>query len=324
MRPPPYVIEAVQAESDQVERRSLAQAVAQLSQRYRAGESSFPAVTNDVQRAAYLSVRLPATYAATRRVFAEVRRRSRETEVVSFLDLGAGPGTALLAASEEFPALSQATLLEVDDRWIALGKNLAGKNPIPAVRQAQWIKQDLRSGFSCHPHDLVVISYALGELSAAVAEAVMRKAWACAQKFLAVIEPGTPRGFAAVNAARSLLVAAGAEILAPCPHKRACPMAAAGDWCHFSQRLERTSQHRQLKGGALGYEDEKFSYLVAGRHSEGAPGARILRHPGKHSGHIALQLCLPAGNMERVTVTRSEKQAYRLARKTEWGDTWGG
>jgi ribosomal protein RSM22 (predicted rRNA methylase) len=324
MRLPPYLIEAVQAESDPLERRSLAQAVAQLSQRYKAGESSSPVVTSDVQRAAYLSVRLPATYAAVRRMFAETRRRSPETEVVSLLDLGAGPGTALLAASEEFPALRQATLLEIDDRWIALGKSLAGKSPLPAVRQAQWVKQDLRSGFACHPHDLVVISYALVELSAVVAEAVIRRAWTCAQKFLAVIEPGTPRGFAVVNAARSLLIAAGAEILAPCPHKKACPMAAAGDWCHFSQRLERTSLHRQLKSGALGYEDEKFSYLVAGRHSQGAPEARILRHPGKHSGHIALQLCLPAGNLERVTVTRSAKQAYRLARKAEWGETWTG
>ena len=321
MRLPPYLMEAVQAESDRVERRSLAQAAALLSKRYKAGA---PAVTNDAQRAAYLSVRLPATYATTQHVFAELRRRSAETAIVSLLDLGAGPGTALLAASGEFPALGRATLLEIDDRWIALGKSLAAKSPLAAVRQARWLKQDLRSGFSCAPHDLVVISYTLGELSAPAAESVIRKAWACAQKILAVIEPGTPRGFAVVNAARSLLIAAGAEILAPCPHKSACPMVAAGDWCHFSQRLERTSQHRQLKGGALGYEDEKFSYLLAGRHSERASDARILRHPGKHSGHIELQLCMPAGRVERVTITRSEKQAYRLARQVEWGDTWSG
>lgn len=324
MRLPQYLMEAVQAESDQVERRRLAQAVAQLSQRYKAGDSSSPAVANDAQRAAYLSVRLPATYAVNRRVFAEVRRRPPQTQIVSLLDLGAGPGTALLAAGEEFPALQRATLLEADDRWIALGKNFAGKSPLAAIRQAQWLNQDLRSGFSCEPHDLVVISYVLGELAPAVAEAVTRKAWACAQRFLVVIEPGTPRGFSAVNAARSLLIAGGAEILAPCPHHRACPMAAAGDWCHFSQRLERTSQHRQLKGGMLGYEDEKFSYLVAGRQSEAAPAARILRHPGRHSGHVELELCMPAGHKERLTVTRSQKQAYKLARKAEWGDLWAG
>jgi ribosomal protein RSM22 (predicted rRNA methylase) len=99
-------------------------------------------------------------------------------------------------------------------------------------------------------------------------------------------------------------------------------MAAKGDWCHFSQRLERTSQHRQLKGGALGYEDEKFSYVIAARQSVAAEGARIVRHPGRHSGHIQLALCTPAGRIETETVTRSHKQAFRLARKAEWGDLW--
>ena len=99
-------------------------------------------------------------------------------------------------------------------------------------------------------------------------------------------------------------------------------MAAAGDWCHFSQRVERTSQHRQLKGGALGYEDEKFSYLVAARIDAPSAAARIVRHPGKHSGHVQLVLCTTEGKIENRTVTRSNKKAYKRARKAEWGDLW--
>lgn len=99
-------------------------------------------------------------------------------------------------------------------------------------------------------------------------------------------------------------------------------MAAAGDWCHFSQRLERTSQHRQLKGGALGYEDEKFSYIVASRPSISAANSRIVRHPSIHSGYIQLELCTPAGSLDKLTVTRSHKQLYKQARKASWGDTW--
>ena len=175
---------------------------------------------------------------------------------------------------------------------------------------------------SCEKHDLVVISYTLGELPQAAAEAVLNKAWKCAGKFLVVIEPGTRRGFAAINAARSALIANAATILAPCPHHFACPMAAAGDWCHFSQRVERTSQHRQLKGGALGYEDEKFSYLVAAKTAAPSTGARIVRHPGKHSGHVKLVLCTAEGKIENRTVTRSSKEAYKRARKAEWGDLW--
>jgi ribosomal protein RSM22 (predicted rRNA methylase) len=121
---------------------------------------------------------------------------------------------------------------------------------------------------------------------------------------------------------RSALIADGAEILAPCPHKQACPMNAAGDWCHFSARLERTSQHRQLKGGVLGYEDEKFSYVVAGRQSILSSGARIVRHPQKHGGHIQLTLCTSQGSIQLQTITKSNKNDYKLARKSEWGDTW--
>ncbi|HEY2169616.1 MAG TPA: small ribosomal subunit Rsm22 family protein, partial [Candidatus Angelobacter sp.] len=212
--------------------------------------------------------------------------------------------------------------LESDPSWIALGKRLAEQSESLALQQAQWLKQDLRSGLSCEKHDLVVISYTLGELPQAAAEAVLNKAWKCAGKFLVLIEPGTRRGFAAINAARSSLIANKATIVAPCPHHFTCPMAAAGDWCHFSQRVERTSQHRQLKGGALGYEDEKFSYLVAVKNSLPSTGARIVRHPGKHSGHVKLALCTAEGKIENRTITRSSKETYKRARKAEWGDLW--
>lgn len=322
MRPPQRLMESIQVEVEKIERRRLVQAVAQLSERYKAGDFSAPAIANDAQRAAYLAVRFPATYAANRRVFSEIEVRAPHAEITSLLDLGAGPGTALFAASEAFPTLQRATLIETDEHWLALGKALAAENPAPAVRQSQWLQQDLRSGFSCDEHDLVLISYVLGELAPAAAEAVVCKAWMCARQFLVMMEPGTPRGFAAINAARSLLIASAAEILAPCPHKHTCPMAAAGDWCHFAQRLERTAQHRQLKGGALGYEDEKFSYVIASRQSAPRGGARIVRHPGRHSGHIQLALCTPAGRLETKIITRSSKQAFRLARKAEWGDVW--
>jgi ribosomal protein RSM22 (predicted rRNA methylase) len=77
-----------------------------------------------------------------------------------------------------------------------------------------------------------------------------------------------------------------------------------------------------LKGGSLGYEDEKFSYLVAGKADAPPNAARIVRHPGKHSGHVQLVLCTTQGQIETRTVARSSKAAYKLARKAEWGDTW--
>jgi ribosomal protein RSM22 (predicted rRNA methylase) len=322
MRLPAELQDAIQRETEKVDRRKLAQATTQLTERYKAADFSTPAISTEADRAAYLAVRLPATYAAVCRVFAELKLRAQQAEIAGLLDLGSGPGTTLFAAAEQFPQLRQATLLESDAGWIAMGKRLAGQSDSPAVQQAQWLKQDLRSGLSCQAHDLVVISYTMGELPQASAEAVLNKAWKCAGKFLVLIEPGNRRCFAAINAARSSLIANGAAILAPCPHHFTCPMATAGDWCHFSQRVERTSQHRQLKGGALGYEDEKFSYLVAAKNKSLPTGARIVRHPGKHSGHVQLALCTAEGKMENRTITRSSKEAYKRARKAEWGDVW--
>jgi len=324
MRLPAELLDAIQQETDKVDRRKLVQVTAQLTAHYRAAEFSSPAIATEAHRAAYLAVRLPATYAALARVFAEIKSRAPQAGITSMLDLGSGPGTALFAASRQFASLRQATLVEADAEWIALAKRLMAGPRLPGALKVQWSKQDLRSGLSCETHDLVVISYTLGELPQAAAEAVINKAWKCAGKFLVVIEPGTRRGFAAVNAARSALIAnaAHAFILAPCPHTCACPMAGAGDWCHFSQRVERTSQHRQLKGGDLGYEDEKFSYIVAAKNPPTSAGARIVRHPGKHSGHVQLALCTPHASIENRTVTRSRKEAYKRARKAQWGDVW--
>jgi ribosomal protein RSM22 (predicted rRNA methylase) len=192
----------------------------------------------------------------------------------------------------------------------------------PVLGLAQWIRHDLRTEWLTPPHDLVVLSYSLGELAPSAVDALLRQAWSCATKFLAIIEPGTMRGFAVIHRARSALIAAGAEILAPCPHRDACPMAAAADWCHFSQRLQRTSLHRQLKSGALGYEDEKFSYVVASRQNYPPAPARIVRHPQKRRGHVQLTLCTPRGLATR-TVSRSQGEDYQRARQAEWGGAWG-
>ncbi|KAF1830401.1 37S ribosomal protein-like protein Rsm22 [Decorospora gaudefroyi] len=50
---------------------------------------------------------------------------------------------------------------------------------------------------------------------------------------------------------------------------------------------------------------------------------RLVLHPLKRQRHIVLDVCTPAGTLERWTVPRSfSKQAYRDARKARWGDLW--
>ena len=50
---------------------------------------------------------------------------------------------------------------------------------------------------------------------------------------------------------------------------------------------------------------------------------RAILPPIKRHGHVTLDLCTPAGKIERWTVPKSfSKQAYRDARKSKWGDLW--
>ena len=321
MRLPEQLQNAIEKEIEKVERTRLSRASAQITECYKSGRVSSRVLSSDAHRAAYLAVRVPATYAANLHVFSEIHQLAPEASISTILDLGAGPGTTLHAASQVFPSIRQATLVEVDASLIALGKRLGRESSRVVIRDANWIQADIRAESTWEPHDLVVISYALGELPQSVAEKVALQAWASANEFLAIIEPGTVRGFGYIHAARALLIAAGAHLVAPCPHMMDCPMAVAGDWCHFAARVERTSLHRQLKGGLLGHEDEKFSYVVVGREPVATPKTRIVRHPQKLSGHVKLLLCTEHG-LEGRTITKSQKEQYREARKAEWGDGW--
>lgn len=321
MRLPEELCRGIERETAAVDAALLPRAAREISERYQKGGLSAAALRSPAHLAAYLATRLPATFAANRRVFREIAVRLPGFAPRSLLDLGAGPGTSMWAATETFPGLEKITLVEREAQLIAAGRRVAAESRHPAIAGAQWLQQDVLAKSAGEPHDLVVASYALAEISEKASTQFLRAAWEATIGVLAVIEPGTPAGFARVLAARSALLAWGAHLLAPCPHAQACPMAATGDWCHFAVRLERSAAHRRLKQGALGYEDEKFSYLVAGRAPADLPAARIVRHPVVRPGHIQLTLCTAQG-LERRTVTKSQKETYRRARKAEWGSAW--
>jgi ribosomal protein RSM22 (predicted rRNA methylase) len=191
----------------------------------------------------------------------------------------------------------------------------------PSGLDVQLRTGDLAAG-DAPAADLVVLSYALGELAEPRAGPAMERALALASGALVVVEPGTPAGFARVRAVRDRLRAAGATIAAPCPHDDACPMAG-GDWCHFAVRLDRSRAHRQSKHAALGWEDEKFAYVVAVRDAallRARAEARVIRRPRKETGHVRLALCAPGGLVEAVVTRRAP--TYRAARDASWGDAW--
>jgi ribosomal protein RSM22 (predicted rRNA methylase) len=331
MRLPSKLPEAIERLTEAVPTQRLRLAAAALTDRYKTATQA-AAIRSEDERLAYLLVRMPATYAALVQALRAAQRQfmpqsgndpmsDNGVAMETMLDLGSGPGTAAWAAVELFPDVRQLRLVERDGGLIGLGRQLCATSDSPALRQAEWIHSDLNGKFAEGAFDLVVASYSLGELTAAQRSLCLRQAWQRTRKLLVLVEPGTRAGFGCIHQARSELIALGATVVAPCPHRLACPMAVAGDWCHFAARVERTAVHRRIKGGELGHEDEKFSYLAATPLKANPVEQRIVRHPVYHSGFVELQLCSADGIGKR-TIGKSKKADYRAARRAAWGDSW--
>jgi ribosomal protein RSM22 (predicted rRNA methylase) len=326
MQLPAALRQAVEQELAACSEAALRAASTRLTQLYREdGATSAQALSSDEQRAAYLAVRMPATYAATVAALRWAREgltfESSTDEIRTVLDLGSGPGTALWAASEVFPEIDSLTGFERNPRLITVAQRLVLRAERSALRTAQWIAGDLTASLPQGGWDLVICSYALNELREAQRAELIRKAWARTAKLLIFIEPGTKAGFANILAARGQLLSEGASIAAPCPNALACPMMTGDDWCHFAARVERTAEHRRLKDASLGHEDEKFSYVAFSRSSAQTSRARIVRHPRIFSGYTQLTLC-SAGEVANTTVTRSKKEDWRKLKRLGWGDAW--
>lgn len=302
-----------------VSRKDLAARAARTSEAYRSGRGSAGVIQSDADALAYALARLPATYAACAVVFAEAARLAPGFAPRRLLDAGAGPGGTSWAALGAWSGLAEVTWLDSSPTFLNLAARLAAEGPAP-VRGAQAVRGDLVSARAFPSADLVVASYALAEIAPAAQAAVVAALWAACDGVLALVEPGTPAGFQRILAARQALIDAGADVLAPCPHAQACPLASP-DWCHFSVRLPRSRDHMASKGAELPFEDEKFAYLIAARPGVAPAGrpARILAHPKTGKGGIAFKVCGPAG-LESRTIPRRDKAAYAVARRLGWGD----
>ncbi|KAG6076684.1 hypothetical protein E4U15_004989 [Claviceps sp. LM218 group G6] len=147
-------------------------------------------------------------------------------------------------------------------------------------------------------------------------------------------------------------------IVAPCTNHKTCPMyeetgisKGRKDFCRFNQRFVQPQFYTQMLGKKSNNQgDVEFSYVVFRRgqsrpdsaisgekateqafqgyeDSKQAPDMhalpRLILSPLKRKGHITLDVCTPAGKIERWTVPKSySKLAYHDARKSSWGDLW--
>ncbi len=315
---PPDLKAALARLAEGLPRRDIAARAADISATYRGGGAS-TAIRTDEDALAYAMSRAPATFAAVAACLNEIIRLRPDFAPAALIDAGAGPGTATWAALEAFPTLT--TVLQVDANAALRSLARALTQDIPRFAGLRQEAGDLTRGLAmAKTAGLVIASYVIGELDAASQAGVAEALWRATTDTLLVVEPGTPAGHARLMALRAQLLAAGAHILAPCPHALACPVVAP-DWCHFTQRLARSRDHKQVKGAEVPFEDEKFCYVALSRHAPSArPAARVLAQPAVTKVEVTAKLCRDDGRMEMAKTPRRDKAGYARAKRWRWGD----
>ncbi|MEU6139100.1 small ribosomal subunit Rsm22 family protein [Streptomyces sp. NPDC047081] len=300
--------------------KQAASAVERLIASYRgATPTDAPILRDRADVLAYAAYRMPATFEAVRSALDAFADAVPGWTPGSHTDVGGGTGAATWAVTDTWSGERGVTVLDWAEPALALGRELAAANP--ALDGARWQRSRIGAALTIESTDLVTVSYVLNELTEPDRAALVDAAAAAAQSVV-IVEAGTPAGYARVIEARDRLVSAGFRVAAPCPHSAACPIVPGEDWCHFSVRVSRSSLHRQVKGGSLPYEDEKFSYVAATRLPVTPAPARVVRRPQIRKGQVLLDLCEADEQLRRTTVTKRHGDLYKAARDADWGDPW--
>jgi ribosomal protein RSM22 (predicted rRNA methylase) len=278
-----------------------------------------PILRDRADVAAYAAYRMPATFEAVRSALAAFADAVPGWAPGSHVDIGGGTGAATWAVSATWDGVRPVTVLDWAEPALALGREIAAAHP--ALKEARWQRARIGAELTLAGTDLITVSYVLNELAEADRAALVDAAAAAAQAVV-IVEAGTPAGYDRIIEARDRLVRAGFRVAAPCPHSAACPIVPGTDWCHFSARVSRSSLHRQVKGGSLAYEDEKFAYVAATRLPAAPAPSRVVRRPQIRKGQVLLDLCESDEQLARRTITKRHGDLYKAARDTDWGDAW--
>lgn len=259
----------------------------------------------------YAAARMPATFGAISRAI-ELSLSCFEGEIQSVADYGAGTGAGIISAAM-ICECEELFAYEKETEMLKLGSHFCGLLDIPV----SWEQCDFTKDFPNRRTDLAICAYCLNELPEAAREKTLAAIADNAERLI-IVEPGTPSSFSQIKKLRTSLIEKGFSIAAPCPHNKECPLPE-NDWCHFSERIQRSSLHKRLKGGDAPYEDEKFCFIAAQKNAV-PQKARIIRKPIVQSGRITLSLCTENGTKTRVVAKSSP--LFKQARKADTGDSF--
>ena len=268
-------------------------------------------INNELKAKIYAAFRMPATYKAVSEVLEELFSRYNPN-IKSSLDIGAGLGAASLALSHLKEGISY-HLYEKESAMRELGKELLEDDKF-IYQEFDLTKDEIKDKY-----DIVMSTYVLNEIDKSLREEVINKMYNASNDLIVVVEPGTPSGYQIIKEVRDNLLGKGMHIIAPCPHEDKCPMKD-NDWCHFSTRVQRNKLHKDIKGGEVPFEDEKYSYIVFSKSIVSRCSSRILRHPIINKGMIKLTTCSKDG-INNIEIRKNHPN-YKVIKKLKVGDSY--
>ena len=319
MQLPLDIKNAIETLAEEAGTKVLRDAARDVSERYRNPDAVNVAIRSEAEALAYLATRFPATYAAARFACEQTKLSHPDFQPGSLADIGAGPGTAALAALDVWQGDGPVTLLEPNLHLRAVGEKLFSM--LGHTDRFHWVEGDVLHS-PLPKADLIISGYVFNEVLRQTkdAQSIIRKVWDAAQSLAVMIEPGTPAGFEHMLRFRDFAREQNIAIAAPCPHALECPLRAGPGWCHFSVRVERSRLHRSVKADAvLGFEDEKFSFVALSRQkATNLPDHRLIGHPSRQKV-LQIQVCSADGSAGTRAVAKSDP-GYRQIRKLDWGE----
>ena len=244
---------------------------------------------------------------------------------MTVLDLGAGTGASILACMDRHEKdFTQLNCVESSENMLRVLRELINDLEMPFGLQC--IKKDvIKNDLSQYKSDIVLASFSINEMNGKDRLKMLNKMWDLSNKYILLIEPGTPKAYREMMEYKEYFISMGGKILAPCQSEK-CPIKEklADDWCHFQIRLQRPNIESKIKGTSRNFEDEKFTFLLVSKitvenMTKDSRGI-VIRRPIKQKGNISLTICTNNNGIEHLILSKKDGEIYKSAKKLSIGD----
>jgi len=274
--------------------------------------------------AAYLGLRVPATYAQIYSALLQIQESIPSWEPTSLLDVGCGPGTGMWTAKSIWPSITEVVNVDQEKDFLSLGKQIAEMTDLSV--SVTWLQQNIRSLKRKHDesYDLIIVANVLNELEQKEGVKVLKEIYAKCTGVMIVLEPGTSYGYAIIQKVAKDF--SKAENLIS-PYVANSFVRSDEYWIHFSQRFIRPLFQRHIRQKmresdlmASNWEETKYAYVAIGKmESEKTVWGRCIGEVKKYKGYLEVPI-LTKDEIVHKKILKRNKKEYAFVKKLEWGE----